>query len=168
MSESSQWPRPVWTDRQLTEAIASSTNWRSVMRRLGFGDRSGSAGAIRIVRRRAVALDLDWSHFRGKRRWSDEQLRQAVTESGSWDEVITRIGLATGSGNVQPHVKSPPIRLGLDTSHLNAITHTGRQPPEEVPRIASADTDRKHLRTAGPVTAAAWFMLRGCAVSFPI
>jgi hypothetical protein len=25
----------------------------------------------------------------------------------------------------------------------------------------------KHLRVAAPVTAAAWFMLRGCAVSFP-
>ena len=138
------------------------------MRQLGFGDRAGSAGAIRIVRRRAVALGLDWSHFRGKRRWSDAQLRQAVAEGRSWEEVVTRIGLSTASGNVQPHLKSHAIRLGLDTSHLNAVAHTGRQPPEAVPRIASAATDRKYLRAAGPVTAAAWFMLRGCAVSFPI
>jgi hypothetical protein len=65
MSESPSSQLPVWTDSQLAAAIAESTNWRSVMRLLGFGDRSRSAGAIRIVRRRATALGLDWSHFRG-------------------------------------------------------------------------------------------------------
>jgi hypothetical protein len=135
---------------------------------LGFGDRSRSAGAIRIVRRRAAELGLDSSHFRGKRRWSDAQLREAVAECGSWQEVVTRIGLSTASGNVQAHLKSHAIRLGLDCGHLTAISHTGRQPPEKLPGICSVETDRRHLRAAGPVTAAAWFMLRGCTVSFPI
>jgi len=47
-----------WTDDQLAEAIKSSSNWVSVMRELGFGERSSSAGAIRIVRRRADELRL--------------------------------------------------------------------------------------------------------------
>jgi PD-(D/E)XK endonuclease len=134
---------------------------------LGFGERARSASAIRIVRRRAVELNLDSSHFRGKRRWSDDDLRQAVVECRSWEEVITRLGLSTASGNVQPHVKSHTVRLGLDTDHLRAVSHVGRQPPEAVPLVSSQPMESKHLRVAAPVTAAAWFMLRGCAVSLP-
>jgi hypothetical protein len=134
---------------------------------LGFGERARSAGAVRIVRRRAVELNIDFSHFRGKRRWSDDDLRRAVTECQSWEEVIDRLGLSTASGNVQPHVKSHTVRLGLDTDHLKAVSHVGRQPPEAVSVVSTLRIEPKHLRVAAPVTAAAWFMLRGCAVSFP-
>ncbi len=156
-----------WTDSQLAEAIGKSTNWRNVMLLLGLGDRARSAGAIRIVRRRAVELELDFSHFRGRRRWSDHDLRLAVEECHSWLEVISRLGLSSDSGNVQPHVKSHTIRLGLDTSHLNAVSHVGRPPAEAVPLLSTLPLEPRHLRTAAPVTAAAWFMLRGAAVSFP-
>ena len=88
--------RPLtWSDAQLREAIQTSANWQAVMRLLGYGDRSRSAGTIRIVRRRAVELGLDTSHFRGKRKWTDPQLRQAVSEARSWEEVVTRLGLST-------------------------------------------------------------------------
>jgi hypothetical protein len=137
------------------------------MLRLGFGERSKSAGAVRIVRRRAAELNFDSSHFRGKRRWSDAQLEQAVAECGTWEEVIVRLGLSTASGNVQPHVKSHAIRLGLATEHLRAVSHVGRQPPEALPLVSALRSEPKHLRVAAPVTAAAWFMHRGCAVSFP-
>jgi hypothetical protein len=60
---------------------------------LGFGERAKSAGAVRIVRRRAAELDLDWSHFRGKRRWSDNDLSEAVARCRSWEEVITQFGV---------------------------------------------------------------------------
>ncbi len=138
------------------------------MRLLGFGERAKSASAVRVVRRRAAELNLDWSHFRGKRRWSDAQLRQAVTESHTWEEVITLLGLSTASGNVQPHIKSHTIRLGIDTNHLNAVSHVGRQPPEAEPLVSALRPEPRHLRVAAPVTAAAWFMHRGCAVSFPV
>jgi PD-(D/E)XK endonuclease len=160
-------PQPPWTDAQLAEAIRTSTNWRSVMLLLGFGERARSAGAIRIVRRRATELDLDSSHFRGKRRWSDDDLRQAVAECRSWEEVMARLGLSIAGRNVHPHVKSHTIRLGLDTDHLNAVNHVGRQPPEAVPLVSALRIEPKYLRVAAPVMAAAWFMLRGCAVSFP-
>src|ERR1700761_7121039 len=158
---------PPWTDSQLADAISESTNWRSVMLLLGFGDRARSAGAIRVVRRRAVALNLDFSHFRGKRRWSDSELREAVAECHSWTEVIDRLGLSSASGNVQPHVKSHTIRLGLDTDHLNAISHVRRQPADDIPFPATLPLESRHLRTAAPATAAAWFTMRGCVVSFP-
>jgi hypothetical protein len=148
------------------EAIKTSTNWVSVMRELGFGGRSSSAGAIRIVRRRAVELGLDASHFVGNRRWSDAQLRQAVSESNSWDEVPSRLGLSTNSG-APPHVKANAIRLSLDTSRLNRLSHLGRQPSEAPAKISDRKADLKYLRVAAPAVAAAWFALRGGAVSFP-
>lgn len=160
-------PQPPWTDDQLAEAIRKSTNWRGVLLLLGFGERSKSSGAAGIVRRRAAELNLDWSHFRGKRRWSDAQLKQAVAESKSWNEVILRLGLSLDSGNVAPHIKSHTVRLGLDTEHLKAVRHTQRQPPDAVPEVAVLPTERKQLRASAELIAAAWFTLRGCAVSIP-
>src|SRR6266702_1979294 len=86
----------TWSDAQLTDAVAGSTNWRNVMRKLGLN--AGSAGAIRIVRRDVERLGLDTSHFRGRRIWSDARLRRAVMDSHSWDELLDALGLASGSG----------------------------------------------------------------------
>jgi hypothetical protein len=138
------------------------------MRMLGYGERSKSAGAIRIVRRRAVELGLDSSHFRGKRRWTDAQLRQAVSEAHSWGEVATKLGLSTNSGNIQPHIKSHTIRMGLDTSHLNGLSHRGPGPLEAPSEISELKADLRFLRVAAATTAAAWFAFRGYAVSFPV
>jgi hypothetical protein len=158
---------PTWTDQQLTDAVKTATNWRSVMRALGYGERSSSAGAIRIVRRRTLQLGLDSSHFRGKRRWSDAQLRQAVAASRSWGDVLTALGLSATDGSTQPHVKSHTIRLGLDTSHLNRVSHRGQHPAAALSDLSGVPADLKYLRVAGPTIAAAWFALRGYAVSFP-
>jgi hypothetical protein len=138
------------------------------MRMLGYGDRSKSAGAIRIVRRRAVELGLDTSHFGGKRRWTDVQLRQAVSEARSWEEVLTRLGLSTRGGSMQPHIKAHTIRLGLDTSHLNRLSHRGPGPTQATPEMAELPADLNLLRVAAPAIAAGWFAIRGCPVSFPI
>jgi hypothetical protein len=85
-----------------------------------------SAGAIRIVKRHVARLGLDTSHFRGKRRWSDAQLRHAVATSYSWREVECELGLTPGSGDERIRVKAHAVRLGLDLSLL--------EPPEQVDR----------------------------------
>lgn len=77
------------------------------------------------------------------------------------------VGKSCRAVDEQPHIKSHTIRLGLDTQHLNAVSHVGRQPPEAVPQAATLPTDPRHLRVAAGTLAATWFMLRGCAVSFP-
>lgn len=136
-----------------------SSSWRGVMRELGL--KSTSAGAIRIVRRHVVRLGLDTSHFRGKRRWSDAQLKRAVSEAQSWDEVLEALGLTVNGGGIRTHVKSHAIRLGLDLAHLQA----------DVPVLDSVlplKPDAKHLREAGASIAAAWFTLCGSSVLFPI
>jgi hypothetical protein len=135
---------------------------------LGFGDRSRSAGAVRIVRRRAVELKLDSSHFRGKRRWSDDHLRQAVAESSSWGEVVSRLELSSSGGNVQAHLKSHTVRLGLDSSHLNRVSHADPAPVVAGAEVSELAAQPKYLRVAAETLAAAWFTLRGCAASLPI
>ena len=98
MNSPSAIAKPSWTDAQLADAVGASTNWRSVMLLLGLGERAKSAGAVRIVRRRAAELNLDWTHFRGKRRWSDAQLKQGLAECHSWAELLSALGLSTRSG----------------------------------------------------------------------
>jgi hypothetical protein len=148
----------TWSDAQLTEAVKASASWRGVMRELGLN--ATSAGAIRIVRRNVTRLGLDTSHFRGKRRWSDAQLRRAVSESQSWDEVLEALGLAVNGGGMRTHVKSHAIRLNVNFGHLEADT-----PALDAPRLLKPNV--KHLREAGASIAAAWFTLCGSTVLFP-
>jgi hypothetical protein len=149
----------IWSDAQLADAIKASASWRGVMRELGLN--ATSAGAVRIVRRHATRLGLDTSHFRGKRGWSDAQLRRAVLHAQSWEEVLTALGLSAVSGSARTHVKSQAIRLGLDLSNL------GRR-VTDTPVPGFKQPDLKYLRQAGGSIAASWFTLCGYSVSFPV
>ncbi|MBV9858108.1 MAG: hypothetical protein JOY82_26875 [Streptosporangiaceae bacterium] len=149
----------TWSDEQLTSAVAACASWRSVMRHLGL--RATCAGAVRIVKRHANRLALDTSHFRGNRTWSDAQLRHAVIEAQSWDEVLTALGLETGNGEGRTRVKAHAIRLGLNLRHLeHSVTDSAGS--------ASIKPDLAHLRDAGTSLAAAWFVLCGCNVALPV
>jgi hypothetical protein len=81
---------------------------------------------------------------------------------------LSRLGLSTKSGNAQPHIKSHTVRLGLETSHLNRLSHDGRLPSEPPAPVTDLKAQLKYLRVAAGTVAAAWFALRGCTVSLPI
>jgi hypothetical protein len=147
----------TWTDEQLSAAVESATNWRAVMRQLGLC--VTSAGSILAVKRQAAVLGLDTSHFRGKRSWSDAQLRRAVMESRSWQEALGALGLSPSHGDSRTRVKAHAIRLGLSLTHLEVPA---------APEPSALKTDLARLRDAGPSLAAAWFALCGCNVALPI
>jgi hypothetical protein len=148
----------TYTDDDLRVAVARSANWHEVMRALGLP--TTSAGKIRIVRRQVEQLGLDTSHFRGKRRWTDSQLRQAVIGCHTWNDVLTALGLTPGDSDARTRVKAQAIRLGLDISHLGRSRPDG-SPPAMKPAL-------RHLRDAGSALAATWFALCGCPVSWPL
>jgi hypothetical protein len=149
----------IWSDTQLKDAVAAATNWRDVMRALGL--RANSAGAIRIMKRHVVGLGLDTSHFRGKRSWSDAQLRRAVIDAQSWDELLTTLGLAPRSGDGRIRVKAHATRLGLDLEHLGNPIANSPGPTEVKP-------DLRYLRDAATCIAASWFSLCGFNVAIPL
>ena len=129
------------------------------MRALDLG--ANSAGAIRIVRRHVVLLGLDTSHFRGKRPWSDAQLRRAVIGAQSWDELLATLGVAPDNWDGRTRVKAQAVRLGLDLVHLENRAGNPSGPAEAKP-------DLKYLRDAASCIAASWFSLCGFTAAIPV
>lgn len=114
---------------------------------------------MRSVRLHADRLGLDYGHFRGQRRWSDEQLAAAVVSARSWAEVAESLGLAGGSSTTT--IRGHALRLGLDADHLAPLSNPRAPAPEMRP-------DRDNLPRAGTLMAAAWFEFCGHAVSWPL
>jgi hypothetical protein len=146
--------RRQYTRDELEAAVASSRSWRGVLRALGRPEHS--AGARRVIQREATALGIDHSHFTGQRRWNDAQLEAAVAKSHSWSEVLRQLEISSGN---QVSVRANAARLGLDTSHFERGTSPSWTVGE--PKLAN-------LRIAGPTLAAAWFMLHGYEVTWPL
>jgi hypothetical protein len=114
---------------------------------------------MRSVRAHANRLGLDYSHFTGQRRWTDQQLAAAIASATSWAQVAQELGLAGGSSTTT--IRGHAVRLGLDTTHL-ALPRT-RQTP-----IAVMRPQRANLARAGSLMAATWFELCGRSVSWPL
>jgi hypothetical protein len=151
--------KPAWCDDQLPAAVAAATSWRGVMRGLGLNPDNG--GTTLTIRRHAARLGLDTSHFKGNRSWPDSVLRRAVTESHTWDEVLISLGLSSRAGGERTLVKAHALRLGLDVGHLGL-------PTPHVAPSCELRPDLAHLRQAAESLAAAWFVLCGCNVAFPV
>ncbi|HEX9888813.1 MAG TPA: HNH endonuclease signature motif containing protein [Nitriliruptorales bacterium] len=149
-------PRPrTWTDADLRTAVAASTTYREVQRRLGLGSGSSHV-AIRV---RIAELGIDDQHLRDaarkrrtqraharrqreaaaarprdRRTWSDDDLRAAVASATNLNGVFKELGLSVGGDQwltMQDHVR----RLGLDT------THWKRPLPATAPSRARSWTD---------------------------
>jgi len=149
----------TWSDDQLPAAVAAATSWRGVMRELGLNPSNG--GTTRTIRRHAILLGLDYSHFKGNRSWSAAVLRQAVADGRTWEEVLTTLGLSPRAGGERTLIKAHALRLGLDVSHLGRPVALAVDPCELEPDLA-------YLRRAAESLAATWFMLCGRNVAFPV
>jgi hypothetical protein len=79
-----------WTEDQLREAVASSTTFKDVLRKLGL-----RPGSIRYLREAINDLNLDISRYKTsvpKELCSDERLRALVSESSSCSEILHKLG----------------------------------------------------------------------------
>lgn len=152
-------PKYIWTDAQLADAVRASACWRDVVRALGLT--TTSEGVMRRVRRHAARLELDVSHFKGTRTWDDAQLKRAVADAKSWDDALASLGLRTPRKETRVRVMGHALRLGLDLTHLEAAT-------VDDPNPLNWHVNLMRLRDAAASVAAAWFTIRGCAVSLPI
>lgn len=148
----------TWSDDQLPAAVAAATSWRGVMRKLGLSPSNG--GTTLTIRRHVARLGLDTSHFKRNRSWSHAVLQRAVTESRTWEEVLTTLGLSPRAGGERTLVKAHAMRLGLDISHLG-------HPAPHMAAACGFRPDLARLRQAAESLAAAWFVLCGCNVAVP-
>jgi hypothetical protein len=128
-------PARPWSDEELAEAVASEFTMAGVLRRLGYRSTSNPRVRAAIAR-----LGLDTSHMTGqgwarglawpratatnphgsggpKRRWTDEDLVEAVATETTYAGVMRRLGMRP-SGGGHTLVRGHIARLGLDTSHF--------------------------------------------------
>lgn len=117
-------PRPrSWTDEQFIIAVAASRTLSEVHVRLGL-----RPGKYDVVRAHIRRLGLDATHLpravqgrrrRGRqdRRWSDDDLREAVRTEETVHGVMRRLGYDANGGMFR-YVVAHIRRLELDTSHF--------------------------------------------------
>ena len=117
----SHFHKPSIRWERLPEVVADATSFIDVTRKLGLPSTSGSWGQ---VRRRVRELDLDTTHFvrtrpdrRRLRKWTDEQLVQAVNAARSIAGLLRKLGLVPAGGNYEL-IRGHIARLGLDTSRI--------------------------------------------------
>lgn len=149
--------RRSWSDDQLRTAVASQHSWRGVARSLGLRPTSTVA-----VRRHAVRLQLDTSHFTGQRPWSDVALTRAIADCTSWAHVLRVLGV-NNNGDSLSRVRGHASRLGLDVSHLDRAAT-----PRPASRRPASPPEPQQLRKAATSIAASWFALRGYGTAIPV
>lgn len=105
-----------WTEEELREAVASSTTYRMVLRKLGL--KNGSLG---YLKRQIEKRDLDTSHFihvAGPRTpCSDDALRRLVPVARSATDLLVDLGLELHANNYR-RIRKRITLLGLDASHF--------------------------------------------------
>jgi hypothetical protein len=152
-----------WTDEMLVEAVAASRTMSEVCRRLGI-----LPGKYDVLRRHIARLGIDASHLpragagspRSHRRYTDEQLAEAVLAAVTVHDVLRRLGYEPNGGMFR--AVSARIRLlGLDTAHFTGrawakghrFPARGATPLEDILVANSAYTGtavlRRRLITAG-------------------
>jgi hypothetical protein len=137
--------------------VASHTSWRAVAQALGLAQSSTSG-----IRRHAARLNLDTSHFSGKRRWSEGDLVSAVDQASSWADVTRFLGISdTSEGRLR--LRGCAVRLGLDLTRLERA----RGVASLVPQPATPQAKAAFLRIAAESIAIAWFAVRGMPVAIP-
>ncbi len=108
--------RRRWTDEQLREAVAASTSYKLVCRRLGLSETGGNKYHLR---RRARELALDVSHFGAHtiERCTDDDIQRAVASSSSFVMVFDALGVKPG-GTANAKLRARIRELGLETAHF--------------------------------------------------
>lgn len=85
----------------------------------------------------------------GRRSWTDDNLREAVSSSFTIADVLRKLGLSLSAGHY-PRIKHHVDRLGLDMSHFTGKAHgtsglgTGR-PLDEI-MVENSAYNRSHLK----------------------
>ncbi len=106
-----------WTDDQLRAAVASSTTYADVLRKLGLTPRGRNH---RNIQEHMNRLGIELGHLTGRfsRPFADDDLRAIVPSCTSYIMVVERLGLERTDTNAT-RVQRRITTLGIDTSHFH-------------------------------------------------
>ncbi|MEU5049888.1 HNH endonuclease [Streptomyces sp. NPDC021096] len=142
----------VYDHATLAAAVAESTGWAGLMRRLGV---KASGGRRRVLQEKVVALGLDTSHFKQRspwRKYPDEAIAKAVASSTTLREVAQKLGASPATGTLS-HIRRRIAATDIDVSHFPGLNRPQTDLPftEEELRAsaASATSVRAMARDLG-------------------
>lgn len=134
-------PAP-WSMDDFVAAVSRATSHVDVLVKLGLEPTSALETR---VRRTITELGLDVSHYTRKQtggvaRWTDDELREAVTTSRSMASVLRKLRIVPRGGNYRT-IGAHIARLGLSTGHFTGQPETPRRhvPPVPLAEVLVAD-----------------------------
>ncbi|MFJ4502241.1 HNH endonuclease signature motif containing protein [Streptomyces sp. NPDC088864] len=107
----------VYERERLAVAVAESSNWTDLMRRLGLRT---SGGQRRVLQEKVAQQGLSTDHFKQRSPWQkypDTAIAAAVASSSSIREVVTKLGAPPASGTLS-HISRRIAAAGIDVSHF--------------------------------------------------
>jgi len=107
-------PNQRWTIEQLTEAISESSKWKDVCSKLNLKSNGNINKKLRNI---ASKYNIDYSHFKWGKKYSQEELVEALPQCRSIRQLLLMLGMnETGSAHFS--IKQQIKELGLDISHF--------------------------------------------------
>jgi hypothetical protein len=101
--------RKIWSREDLLKAVAESCSMSDVYRKLGYPHQTGTLERI------ISELDIDTSHFAQRKRYTDNELRLAISNVHSLEELAKTLGYSRITLGIARDI----ARLHLNTDHFN-------------------------------------------------
>ncbi|MFJ6749739.1 HNH endonuclease [Streptomyces sp. NPDC091266] len=139
-----------WTHAQLAAAVAASSSWADLMRRLGVHQ---SGGRRRSLQAATAAFGIDTTHFTPRNRWhkySDEAIAAAVASSTTLREAALKLGAVPAPGTLS-HLRRRIAAAEIDARHFPALSRSAPElscTPEEIRSAAASATSVRSLARA--------------------
>ena len=100
----------------LASAVEQSDSITDVLRRLGI---PRNKSRVRFVRDAIKGFDLDTSHFRTKKKYTDADIAHAVAHSATYTETMQRLGM-TQTGGTHVNLVARIKQAGISTGHFTS------------------------------------------------
>ncbi|TGB08283.1 HNH endonuclease [Streptomyces palmae] len=140
-------PPSPYTHARLAAAVAESTSWAELMRRL---DLRPSGGRRRSLQRAVADFGIDTGHFARsspRLRYPDEAIAAAVASSTTLREVVDRLGARPATGTMS-HIRRRIAAANIDAGHFPGLQRSPVELPFTRDELLAAVDGARSLRAA--------------------
>ncbi|MEU7067102.1 HNH endonuclease [Streptomyces sp. NPDC046161] len=131
----------------LATAVAASTGWADLIRRLG---RNVNGGQRRVLQAKVTDYGIDTGHFAKRSPWrtySDEAIAAAAAASTTLREVALELGARPATGTLS-HIARRMAAAGIDVSHFGGVGRGSVELPFSLEELAAAAASSESIRGA--------------------